>query len=325
MSTRCRTNLGRIFKAQNAWRANEGGGSFAIGAGWPSMLAPYLDESGEVTRCPAAPARLEETASTTPGGTPGATRPPTGITTSDLTFRMYARKTWSVYTNGQYLGTAFIDSGYGIEKRSLGSGGWYYGIDDRSFFLDKSAGGGNLDYKDMRFNLWMEGHFVDRIDILGSDEITSDQTSYEKFRFEIWVVDEIISDDFYREKGRTLEMPSFIKSFDYALNKGMYEVDGARVSANDSSLILILDYAKSVADYASKNPDVWDKYFQTDEATWMTKHGHELAEGETWRHYLAARHGGEANVLFCDGHVETLTPDNLQEKAPMWRFGPVKW
>ena len=28
--------------------------------------------------------------------------------------------------------------------------------------------------------------------------------------------------------------------------------------------------------------------------------------------------GGTANVLFCDGHIEILGPDALNESSPLW-------
>ena len=319
----CKMNLNRMWQAQNAWRGERGYSTFTTEGTWPSLLEPYLEGGGAVLRCPASSVDRTATGGSSGGGAGGSGGGSTskGITLSDITFRMYARVDFAPYKPGQYLGTAFVDSSYGVQKKDLGGGRWYYGVDDRSFFLDKSADKSNLDYADMRFNLTMEGEKITKMEILGSDEITG-QRSHEVFRFEIWISDQLLSQDFVAATGTTFDMPKIacVTAFDYGLSRGTYEVLGVRAEQADPKLILILDYGKSVADYASPRPDPWDEYFFTDEAAWMDKFGGYLQDGEDWRNYQALRHFGAANVLFCDGHVELLGPEDLYETCPLWRF-----
>jgi len=325
LAAKCRTNLASMWQAQNTWRADRGADFPVTGAAWPMLLAPYLENNDAVFRCPAGPDRqiLEEAGGGGSGSAGGAAKKRRGIYLGDLTFRMYARRDFNPYKTGQYLGTAFVDSSYGVKKEHLGGGKWHYGVDDRSFFLDKSVSAGNLDYADMRFHLWIENEFVTQMEIIGSDEITG-QGSWREFRFEIWISDEMICNDFVANKGVIFEMPSYacVTSFDYALNRGLYDVLGVPTTRLDPRLFFLLDYGKSLADYASASPDPWSKYFTLERDAWMARHGTELQSGEDWTFYVAPRHLGTANVLFADGHIEALEVDALHELDPRWRFGP---
>jgi len=115
------------------------------------------------------------------------------------------------------------------------------------------------------------------------------------------------------------EAPGAPGPCDYGLSKGTYEAVGGPVSITDPKWILVLDYPKAIADYnQSGYDDSWDKYFILDEREWMDAYGAELREGESWRDYQALRHFGMANVLFCDGHIELLRPEDLWETTPLW-------
>jgi prepilin-type processing-associated H-X9-DG protein/prepilin-type N-terminal cleavage/methylation domain-containing protein len=365
--THCQVNLAQIWKAQNSRRADKDQGFFTAGGAWPSMIAPYLEHAAAVLRCPLGPDRPELAAylsdsiaegaqdSGAGGGQtagPEAPPPQQGFTLDDLTFRMFARTNCDVlgrkYVAGQYLGTAFVTGGFGVKREDLGGGKIYFGIDDRQFFDDKNVGG--VDYRDMRINVQLDGDWITSIEFIGGDEGSGG--SYNVFRFEVWMADEMISDDFKRDYGMTIGLDrrtggnpgagggsiapggtaggadpagtlndlAAIKAFDYGLNKGTYQMLDSRVRRLDPSVIFVLDYGKSVANYVNKCPDPWPLYFTATEQAWMANEMNVsfLKPGETWWHYTALRHGGAANVLFCDGHIETLGPDALNELSPLW-------
>jgi len=366
--TKCQVNLNRMWTAQNLRRADNDSTTFTASGVWPAMLAPYLENSADVFRCPLGPDRPELTPMVTTDAEPYATvgagtvadqgasstvsENARGFTISDLTFRMYC-KHWSGYADGQYLGTAFADASYGIERKDLGGGKVYYGVDDRSFFTDHSVAAGNLDYRDIRFNVQFVDNRIAQIEFIGSDNGTG--SSYTAFRFEVWLGDEMICDDFVAKEGMvfgsdsttggsggtggtggttggtTADQPgglnelAAIKSFDYALNKGTYRILDRAVGSIDPRSILILDYGKSVANYSNKMPDMWSLYFTATEDEWMANplNVSFLKRDDSWLTYTALRHFGMANVLFCDGHIETLGPDALAETSPLW--GIVSW
>jgi prepilin-type processing-associated H-X9-DG protein len=284
------------------------------------------------------------------GGGSGSDQPAvdTRYTVSDLTFRIYSRGAKDVsghkYADGQFLGTAFADSGYGVKINAQTDGSMLYQIDDRMFFLDQNQG--SLDYKDIQVALWLDGNRINRIIYVASDKGYAG--SWETFRFEVYFGEEKVSNDFVAELGRTIDfseqaaalaaatatatsdqlltmislMPA--KSFDYGLNKGTYDRDGDRVSGINPRMPLIMDYGKSVADYESAGTnkrDDWYLYFTADEQTWMDVFHSLLRPGETWFKYVALRHFGRANVLFCDGHVAPLGPDELAEdNQSLWQY-----
>ncbi len=113
---------------------------------------------------------------------------------------------------------------------------------------------------------------------------------------------------------------------DYAINLGTYSRwDGSTVTGVDGKLFYVLDYGgwDLVANYTTGSLDRWDKYFisslkgQADAiSVWQAAFP---GEGD-WKSWQALRHFGKANVLFCDGHIESLGPDELRQNGPGWSY-----
>ena len=368
--TKCQVNLNRMWTAQNLRRADKDQQLFTTGGAWPAMLAPYLELNADVFKCPLGPDRPEllpmVTTDSQPYGDAGAVadRPasstvsekPRGFTLGDLTFRMYAKMddlAGKHYGVGTYLGTVFLDGGFGVKKVDKGNGVTYIGVDDRMFFDDKNYG--SVDYTDVQINVTMNGQYIRSIEFLDSDFKTGG--SYSNIRFEVWLAGEMLSGDFVKDLGMivgpdtntgpassgagsgsantegvrgaaqagSLNELAAIKSFDYALNKGSYLILDRWLGEVDPRAIFLMDYGKSIANYSNKSPDAWSLYFTSPEALWMANPVNVsfLKQGESWLKYTALRHFDMANVLFCDGHIETLGADALSEKSDLW--GVVPW
>ena len=371
--TKCQVNLNRMWTAQNLRRADKDQQLFTSGGAWPAMLAPYLELNADVFKCPLGPDRPEllpmVTTDSQPydnagGGTVAeqvgsstGSEKPRGFTLSDLTFRMYAKLATIAGKNygvGTYLGTVFLDGGFGVKKVDKGNGVTYIGVDDRMFFEDKNYG--SVDYADVQINVTMDGQYIRSIEFLDSDKAAGGG-SYSNIRFEVWLGSEMLCGDFCAALGTTVGPDSTsgpgnsgsgsgtadttgvrgaaqagslnelaaIQSFDYALNKGSYLVLDRWLGEVDPRAIFLLDYGKSIANYSNKSPDAWSLYFTTPEALWMANQTNVsfLKKGESWLKYTALRHFDMANVLFCDGHIETLGADALAEKSDLW--GVVPW
>jgi len=132
----------------------------------------------------------------------------------------------------------------------------------------------------------------------------------------------------YRWNAETQKYEAFDRPLivlgDYALSRGSYErPDGTLVSHMDPKLFFILDFGfgKSVADFnhGGNTEDDWDKYFITDPEAWKRAYP-DLAEKKGWQAFQALRHFGCANVLFCDGHIESLTAGDLHYNNPLWYY-----
>jgi len=104
---------------------------------------------------------------------------------------------------------------------------------------------------------------------------------------------------------------------DYGLSKGTGAIPGTILSSMDPRAALALDYPKPLAEFTGEGGDEWkwDKYFVENPRQWKADWG---ATGEDWRQYQSLRHAGQANVLFCDGHVESLGPGDLRPSGAMW-------
>jgi prepilin-type processing-associated H-X9-DG protein len=131
-----------------------------------------------------------------------------------------------------------------------------------------------------------------------------------------------------------LDVPSVdAQTSDYGMSRGVYETPTSKSMRIDPRLIFILDYPKEVADY-SYNTDDWPQFFIKDPAEWEKTYGKAASTwGYTWLTFQSLRHFGKANVLFCDGSVETVgtdaygtaTPNEvlsgryLDETNPLWK------
>jgi len=117
---------------------------------------------------------------------------------------------------------------------------------------------------------------------------------------------------------------------DYALSRGTYETvttsSTRTFQSLDAKLFFILDYPKAVADYTPGSTEGadWQTYFIQYPELWdnpnggIYKKGPGAAEGRPWQFYQSLRHFGGANMLFGDGHVETLQPDELRTDNAAW-------
>lgn len=111
---------------------------------------------------------------------------------------------------------------------------------------------------------------------------------------------------------------------DYALSVGTYERrDGTLVHTMDPKLFLIMDFAfgRPLVDFnqgGEQVDDDWDLYFFTDEEQWKETYATEAENG--WQAYQALRHFGRANMLYSDGHVEALGPEELYYTNPLWVY-----
>jgi len=113
----------------------------------------------------------------------------------------------------------------------------------------------------------------------------------------------------------------------YGLSRGAcLDKDGRIVPVPDPKLFFILDYPRPIADYTAFNDEVPDtNYFNQifispapPPPAWTPPPG---LENYTWQEVQALRHFGKANVLFCDGHIESLGPEDLWPNNPLWRYG----
>ena len=116
---------------------------------------------------------------------------------------------------------------------------------------------------------------------------------------------------------------------DYAISYGTYaRRDDSPVVGVDGKLFYVLDFGgwDPVAKFNpnAKEDDEWDKYFiwsprgQADAiAEWQRRF---VNEANDWKAWQALRHFEKANVLFCDGHIESLGPQELDYNDPRWIY-----
>ncbi len=160
--------------------------------------------------------------------------------------------------------------------------------------------------------------------------------SYAAFRYDFYYGGELVLPDFVNQQGMTLNLPVPAGGIicDYGLSMGAYRTDQGEIRRLDGRLFFLLDHPEPVADYRPTGVGPpWDKHFWRDELEWVRKYGDTLWEGETPRQYQSLRHFGRANVLFCDGHIETLGLSDeadagrlaagkfLDPGSPLWEYG----
>jgi len=122
-----------------------------------------------------------------------------------------------------------------------------------------------------------------------------------------------------------LPTSGWLASTNYGLNKGTYDVANQNITKPDNKLIYILDHGCD-APLVDAFDITFNKYFidtsKPDSLTnWNSSWNQDGASD--WREFQSLRHFSKANVLFCDGHIESLGSWNLdpvnQAAKPLWR------
>jgi prepilin-type processing-associated H-X9-DG protein len=124
---------------------------------------------------------------------------------------------------------------------------------------------------------------------------------------------------------------------DYGLSRGYYTGTLSRDAPFvDSKLFMVVDYPKPLIDYTSTEDD-FDMFFIDTDADpgakdWLTSISPHYCGGDTnWKTYQSLRHFNRANMLYCDGHIESLSKQDLTssgngidpQKDPRWQFGRI--
>ena len=311
--TKCKVNLNHIWQAQNTRRADLG--LFATGQGWVSVLLPYLEGDRDTFVCPAAEGGIPSTA--IPPSTNAAFTPKSGSPMYDLVPEL-------TYYEG-------FGKKFGVPKGEKGGGSGGYGDSflqpDGSYVIGYEDWT-DYDYNDIVFHIWPPSTGSFRVILL--KVVTAGD-------FKIYKDGELLypSAKAVPKPCTIVDIPSVeLLASDYGMSRGVYETSNFKATRIDPRLIFILDYPKEVADY-SFNTDDWPQFFIKDPADWEKDYGQAAEKwGYTWRTFQSLRHFGKANVLFCDGRVETVgvdaygtaTPNEvlsgryLDETNPLWKY-----
>lgn len=315
-ATQCRQNLVRIWQAYSTWRSDGDFGSLSPGAGWRAVLGAYVEQREEIFRCPAALPRE--------GG---------AAVLADLTFQMWSNVNQYGFTVGEFLGTAVVEECGGVRLTQVNPGKVLVEIEDRWFFERTDVSHWHGGYDDIQFYVYYEGTVPSRVEVIGGDQGTGN--SYSAFRYDFYYGDQLLLADFVNHPGEIVRLPGTGVICDYGLSVGAYTAAvGPGPARLDARLYFIVDHPEPIADYGGAGGgQPWDKHFWRDRNDWLRKYADTLWEGETPEHYRSLRHFGRANMLFSDGHVETLglsaeadldqllDAHYLDEQSPLWRYG----
>ncbi len=353
-ATRCRMNLGNLWKAQKSFQADNESAFFADGDYWAFLLLPYLEGDVSSLQCPGSPLYGLRTGtggtSASPGGDSGNVPPVTeanpqyGLTLNDLRYE--------IYKSGQHIYDIPLDSDFIFVlpgKENRGPEWKRYEVEDQ-----RTGGDYTSDHKDIVAEV--------RFKYGAPQEIYfSPQHSGHGYKFKFKIRDKVIFDP-APESGERLELTEEeLKEYgledivsssgagrisnlvtggfvycDYGMSLGSYQILGRRVPQVDSKLYMLCDFPKMTIDFTDGGRDVGDfnKYFIEDIDD-IDLEAYEGPDGfEEWPpdRIQSLRHFEKSNVLFCDGHVETLgvdpeTPDEaksgkyLRPNSPLWQFG----
>ena len=299
LQARCQGNLRHIWTAECSWRGDHASVLFTSTSSWGGSLRPYIEGGADIMRDSDASERPDE--------------PVEVVRTNEIVFDFYDIRSGK----NSFLFSCPLDGPWARWK-DLGGGQYEIGIEDRGF-----EGGGDKDYADIVILATFEDGLLTRMVKRPYNPKSGSQT---QFRYELRIGREVMCTDWHNllKNGDEIDIAKNRNglgglggSGDYGLSRGTYEIAGTTVPRVDSKLFLVLDYAKAIADYNGDGAeDHWDKYFITDPDAWQAKYGH---QGQ-WSDFQVLRHGGRANVLFCDGHVDALGPEELEETNPRWRY-----
>ena len=348
-STQCQQHLVMIFQAQTAWRVDSGGQTLC-GKSWAGKLLPYLERREDIFRCPSAAdvvLRVPEAnagrnvASESPAQPPGSER-----LESAFEIQVYRQEGYGAGAGGDASGsgarrelayTIPLDSHPWVRRTGQGNA-ILYEVDDEG-----AAGGADrpITCDDIRFLISYENGWPRSLQVL---EQSCKVSPYKKFAYDFLVNGEVLVSDWVRHVGESYDLARsdqagvtesgaaatpqagrgggtltryLIVPSDYGLSKGTYLLPSSIRDSMDPRLAMVLDYPKALAEYTGDGGDEWkwDKYFIENPRRWKKEWGD---TGEDWGEYQALRHFGRANILFCDGHVESLGPEDLRPGRALW-------
>ena len=350
-AARCKTNLTRIWQAQGAWRADNDG-MLLNGGSWMGRLYKYVGFDASVFRCAARGEilgygdrqdPLAEPDNPDYGDPYGSNPAPSGPNSDapiDNAFELdiYWQEPNGSRNKGRFGWTIPVSGHPWV--RSVKSGNRVkYEIDDEGY----TGSGTTPTFDDIWFYVYYdEENKPTYMDIIKG---SCNSSPYVKYIIEFKINGEVVVNNWVDAIGRIIhfdyneetpgggnsvdsqwvqtdtgwERTAVLILGDYALSRGTYEASGGRlVSSVDPRCFFILDfgYHKAVADFVTGGMDPWDKYFIEDPKVWEKSFG---APGRSWKAFQALRHHGQANVLFCDGHIESLGPRELEYSDTRWR------
>jgi len=269
---------------------------------------------------------------------PSDDTPPPSNAAISVSFDVYSDATFA-----KYLWTVGIDSPW-CDKYPYGANEWRYLIEDQGY-----KGGGDNDRRDIDVAIAYKDGRPSQLTIIQGKP----QHSY---RFDLKINGKVVVHNMDEHRGEVVKFASsqdekppadaaastsstpsasggstgpwtqvtvttfYYVPAEYGLSKGAYATLAMDAPKTDAKLIFLLDYPKALANYTGDNDqDDWDLYFFADPESWVGCRY--LGRKADWRPYQVLRHGARANVVFCDGHMETLGPEDLVETSPLWRYG----
>jgi len=327
----CKSNLNKIYTAQGLWRADRNSVQLVSGQAWASRLLPYLEGQTKVFLCPAAPLRGDPGSSNNPsggsgsgGGSGGSSSGGSEHTEVSMEFDIYWQQGYkpsqpdympNTGIRGPLAYTIPLESHPWVRRTTVGNS-ILYEVDDEG----STGGAGNpITYDDIKFQVYYEDGQPVRYQIL---KASCTGSPYQKYIYDFKINGKVVVSEWVQHIGETLPVDDGSDDGgailgDYGLSRGIYESPAGSVQTLDAKQFFILDYPKSLANYSGIEQDPWHKYFITqgpDE--WDQVFGGPSVG--SWDEYQALRHGGRANVLFSDGHIDTLGPEDLEETNPRW-------
>ena len=352
-ATQCKTNLGHIWQAYGMWRADRQL-TLLSGGGWVGALMPYVERNSAIFKCGG---RAENVSGGGGSGSsssddeppidptdPTAVPDPSSLGPAQdvdaaLEFDVYHRAPESTDNYGPLDWTIPVDSHPWARRIDYGDH-VKYEIDDEGY----TGGKGNPPtFDDIWFNVYYENGQPVRIETLKPYDDGHGNSTVNTYIFDLKINGEVFIKFWQQHYGESFSLSSpatdasgsslgsdgsssdssssgsssLIVLADYGLSRGTYDAGGGLVYSLDPNLFFIMDYGKSVADYNTQGTDdEWHKYFIEKPEDWQRMWGQ---GGASWQRYQSLRHFGSANVLFCDGHIESLGPKDLVETDPRWR------
>ena len=341
--TQCRTNLQRLYQAENTFRADKQTDLFTpdrctspvTGVNWSSELKPYVDDCQAVLMCPAAAlVRDQGVVGGIGGGSANVNDAGGEASGEQVVFPEDVKLSFQItyrdgHTDEVYPITAALDGSSAWAKKlgTAADGYTQWGVEDN--LLLKVGSNERAFYDDILFNVKYENGMP--VSWYKPPQVPmSEHYSPGLFFYTLLVNDQMVIKDFYDNGTTPVTTATTANKFpqsvfgvatNYGLSKGTFYCKDGVTKELDSKLILLLDYPKILADYNHEGADDdWPRFFvdETSVKAWLLKYGPDCPKSMTWHDYTALRHFGQANVLFCDGHIATLARDDLAETNGWW-------